>query len=117
MVRISIYNEESFVNSYLRFFKGVIDLTDTEFLILVRFVILYRKLLATVDDPDAELFSIKSKVELRGDISISSFNNHLKSLRDKGCFVYDNNTDSFRLNDLLLPKTELNVKFELEDVG
>jgi hypothetical protein len=117
MIRISIHSEESFVDSYLRFFKGVVDLTDTEFILLVRFVILYRKLLVESDYPELELFSVKSKVELRRDLSISSFNNHLKSLRDKGCFLYDRETDSYRLNDLLLPRTELNIKFELGDVS
>jgi len=112
-IRIPIYDEESFVDSYLRFFKGVIDLTDTEFVVLVRFVILYRKLIAEVDNPDEELLSVESKNELRGDISISSFNNHLKSLRDKGCFIHDRSSDLFKINSLLLPKEELNVKFDI----
>ncbi len=113
---INVDTEESFVSSYLRFFKGILDLTDTEVLILVRFIIVDRRLIVDGEDERiiySRLFSVEVKDMIREDISYSSFNNHLKSLRDKGCFQFRPD-GSFIVNSTLIPSTELVIKFELE---
>ncbi len=109
------YNE--WIKQYIMLWNGILQLTDSEVKLLQTFIIKYfelKKIISSDKEIYELLFSTKKRKEIKIELGISEqiFNNRFVSLKKKGIINIDDN-DLYRLNNKIIPLTEVTFKFEI----
>lgn len=106
-VKVPIRNAEDF----LRLMNGLFGLTDTEIMVLARFI--YYLKIKSVDPED--LFSTELKNRVSTDLSISDINGYIFKLRSKRAISKIDNR--YRIHPVLIPGKFKEIVFDLNFVS